>query len=81
MIKIGKDYRLNSDGICVSILKRSINKKTGKESWNAKWFYANYTQALEGLIDRKINGAGIRDLEYIVDLIEKLKSEIREALC
>jgi hypothetical protein len=77
MVRLNKDWAITSDRYSVTICK--IGKsKAGKETFTHKWYYQNYEQALEGLIDRDL-----QDLDTLKDIakrIKKLKTDIRKML-
>ena len=74
MLKLNERWYLDSDENCVTVLERCTKKKTGEKYFRSKWYYQNFKQALEGLVDRDIQS--IKKLEYIVERIEQLKSEL-----
>ncbi len=50
----------------------------GKEYLSPSYYYNNMGQALDGLVDRDING--LEKIEFVVGRIESLKSEIKVML-
>ena len=73
-VDIGKDWRIESDTLNVTILKRShIEAKNGKpahDNWYPRGYFSNPKNALRWLVLHKVMGAGMKDLEAIVDSIE-----------
>ena len=76
---INNKWKIESDELNVCLYKRRISKK-GKENWVCQGYYSNVANALEALIDLKINGTGLTDLEKVNEEIEGLKRDIRLAL-
>jgi len=78
MIKINKDWSLESDESCVTLLKRRIIKdgvNKGNTSWDAKGYYNNFAEALKAMVDKDIQSNNSR-LDYLIDRVKALKEHI-----
>ncbi len=80
MMIINKDYKIESDELNVSLYKRQIVEKEGKTKGNEYWVaighWGSVEHALRGLVDLRIKGTGMKDLESIVKEIESIKKDI-----
>lgn len=84
-------YKLGADEFNVILYERRIMEK-GKakkkedenieiekvEVWKPVAFYASVEQALNGVINREINGTGLESLKLVVDKINELREFIQE---
>ena len=77
-MKIGKNYKIESESLNVTIYKRFINKKK-EEDWRATAYFANVEQALKYLVDLKVNETGLKDLKTVVEEQKKLYGLIHKA--
>lgn len=73
---IGEDWKLESDSLNVTLYHRDFNKKKGEYYWRAQSFYSSLHNALLSLIDQKVMGTGMKELQDIDQKIEELKSLI-----
>lgn len=75
MIKFGQ-FAITSDEDCVTISKvRTVQsgKNKGKEYLEPRWYYPNFEQAFESLIEKQIM---ISKSEDLLQTIRKVKEEI-----
>jgi len=79
MIKIGKEWGIDSDQQCVTIHKKTVTEK-GEIRWRPMWYFNNFEQALMGLIDRDIQSQDTGEIGFLVSRIKDLKKEIKDAL-
>ena len=74
-MKIGSDWKIESDSDNIILMKSHISKKgknEGEEYWTTEGFYSSPKSALRALTLKEIKGTGIRDLETVVDKVEEL---------
>ena len=79
-MKIGKDYKIESDELNVKLIKRSTalkGKDKGKDVWNVIGFFQTAKGALDVMVDRRIKGTGMDKYESVVYEIELIKEDIR----
>lgn len=69
---IGKDWKIESDSLNITISHRRKAKKTGKESWVVKGYYSTLSNALKGLADFEIKGTGLKDFKEVVKKQEEI---------
>ncbi len=77
---IGKDWMIESDATNVTLLKRYRSKpKDGtppEDRWKPEAYFSNPKHALYWLVNHKVTGTGMADLETVVAAIEKLHTLI-----
>ena len=76
-MEIGKNYKIESDSLNVTIYKR-YKKKVGYD-WKAVGFYSTVANALRGLVDFEVAGTGLKDFKTVVEKQERLYDLIKEA--
>lgn len=77
-MQLNKDWRIESDELNVILKKRYANRKTQKEYWVGKFFYATVESALDGFVDMQIRATGLKDLETVVAMVKELKQMIKK---
>jgi hypothetical protein len=78
MFKLNTAWAISFDDFCVTVHMINVNQKTGEEYTRPKFYFPNLETALDGIIDRSLDGS--ESLEDVVDRIKRLKAEIREFL-
>lgn len=78
ILDINEDWGMGSDSTCVTIYKKGKNKKTGEIYYSATWYYNNYVQAFQALVDRDIQLCS--SFHDIVNRIETLRKDIEIAV-
>ncbi len=77
---IGKDWMIESDATNVTISKlRRVPAKEGKPAhdyWKHMGYFASPKHALYWLVNHKVTGTGMADLETVVAAIEELHTLI-----
>lgn len=77
---ISKDWKIESDDLNVTILKRKhIAEKEGipaHDNWYPKGYFASPKNALKWLVNHKVTGTGMGDLETVVKAIDELHATI-----
>lgn len=73
---IGKNYKVESDPLNVTIFKRR-KAKTAGESWKAIGFFPTPKNALEFLVDLEVSETGMRDFETVCRKQEELHQLIK----
>lgn len=77
---LGNKLKIESDEVCVTIYEKYISKKTGDEMWKPVSYHPNVRMALKYLVDREVNGTGLKDLEEVTNKIEELYKWIEEVI-
>jgi len=72
MIKINKDWGLESDEICVTLFK--LRKGKDKKGRQVAGYYPNFKAALIAMVDKEIQN--LESLEYMCRKLDSLKSQI-----
>ncbi len=78
IIDINEDWGMSSDSTCVTVYKKVKNKKTGKMYYSATWYYNNFVQAFQALVDRDIQLHN--SFHDMVNRIEVLRKDIEIAM-
>jgi len=82
---INENYKLESDSSNITLLERNVVsgkrgrpplKEVGEVYWTPIAYFSNPQKALCYLVQKEINGTGMRDLKTIVDKISKLEKLI-----
>lgn len=83
-MKIGENFKLESDSMNVTLSRKQTSKKTGGEYWVNEAYFSNPKAALKYLVDMEIRETGFEDLatvtkkqEELYQLIGKLKIEYK----
>lgn len=71
-MRIGKNYKIESDGRNVTVMQSHVSKKTGKETWTAIAYNPTVASALKYLVDHEIKGTGLIDFKTVVARQEDL---------
>mgnify|MGYP001608441356 CR=1 FL=1 len=74
---IGKNYKIESDELNVTVYSRHLSKKTGKENWKAEGYFSTIKNALDFLIEVEVRKTGLADLLTIVKKQEELHTLIK----
>ncbi len=69
---IGKEYRIESDSMNITLYERKINKKTREEYWYALGYFATVQGALHELVNLKVRETGLKDLKTVVKKQDEL---------
>lgn len=79
-VRIDDNYALRSDAANWIIDEIRVNSKTEEEYSQAVAFYPRLTQALDGLLQRKLRGGDASSLHDLKRQIIKFQSQIEEEL-
>ena len=77
---IGKNIKVETDEMNVTLFRRHVAKKTGKERWKALTYHATVRDALNELVRMKVNKTGLKDVQTVVDKLDEVKNVITKAL-
>ncbi len=80
---INEKYKIESDEMNVTLYEKYISKEgknEGKPQWKPVSYHGNLEMALKSLVDKEINGTGLKDIETVVAKIQELKSFIEEGV-
>ena len=69
---LGKNWKIESNELNITLYERRESKNTGREYWRAHSYYSSVASALEGLVNINVNRSGLRDLETVNLKIEEL---------
>ncbi len=77
---IGKDYKIESDSLNVSLYERRVSKEKQKEYWVAIKHFSSLGNALKALVDMKVKETKLLDFrtvrekqDELYNLIDNLK--------
>ena len=79
-MKVGENYRIESDALNVTLYKRGIAKETQKEYWTTIGYYAFVKNALKDLANIGLRETELKDLRTITQRQEEIYALI-EAAC
>ncbi len=84
---VGKDWKIESDEMNVTILRRSVARKgkhAGEETWTPEAYFSSLKNALEWLVDNEVQATGLKDLKIVLAkqaelyaLIESVRGEVK----
>lgn len=74
---IGDKFKVESDGLNVTVSRREVAKGDGNTRWRAIAYFGTVQNALEYLVDLEINETGLADLKTVVGKVEELKVLIK----
>jgi hypothetical protein len=66
---LGCNFRIESDGLNVTVSKRSVTKggdNQGKETWANEAYVSTLPNALKWLVDQEVKDTGLTDLKTII---------------
>jgi hypothetical protein len=69
---IGNKYKLESDELNITLLKREKSKKSGLTYWVAIAWFTTIKNALTYLVDLEVAGTGLTDLATVVKKQDEL---------
>lgn len=69
---IGKNWKIESDELNVTLYERITKKKDGKEYWKPHSYYSSVSNCLKSLVNIQVNKTGLKDLETVKKEIEGL---------
>jgi len=64
---IGKDYRIESDNLQVTLFRRGTNKKTGEDTWAVAGYFSDLKQALKFMARYEIKAIGLENLKAVAN--------------
>ena len=70
------NYKIESDALNITLKKRGVSKKTGKETWHLIGYYGNVKAVLHDLVELEVKLTGVKEFETIVKKLEELHSLI-----
>ncbi len=79
-MNVGTEYKIESDELNVTLWHKIINKKgkrVGAERWEAIAYFSNVTNALDFIVDLKVNATGLKDLKTVVEKQRELYALIK----
>lgn len=72
---IGKDYKIESDSLNVTLSKRHVSKK-GQEYWTAVGYFSNVKNALKALVNLGVKETSLKDIKTVNQKQDELYSLI-----
>lgn len=76
-MKISEKYKIESDELNI-IVKERYRSKKGELQWKSISYHPNLEMAYKSLIEREINGTGMKDVETVVAKIKELEEFLKE---
>ena len=74
---VGKNYKIESDPLNVTLYKKSVSKEIGKESWRAEGYFSTIKNALDYLVELEVKLTGMKDFTVVAKRQEELHSLIK----
>ena len=85
---IGKDYKVESDSLNVTLYEKRLTKEGQKEYWVAIKHFSQFGNALKALVDMKVKGTKLEDFRTVCEkqdelykLIDNLKISSQGVKC
>lgn len=69
---IGKNWKIESNELNITLYERRESKKEGREYWRVHSYYSSVASALKGLVNIDVNHTDLKDLEAVNQKIEEL---------
>ena len=79
-MNIGKNWKIESDELNVTLYQRFVRKGNTGEYWRPHSYYSTVRNVLQALVDIEVNRTGLKDLEAIDKRINEIHAWISEAL-
>jgi hypothetical protein len=87
-MNLGKNYKLESDTLNVTLLERRVVKREtsrsklgiGEEYWKPIAYFSSLRNALTYLMDREVCKTGLKDVKEILDKLNEVETVIRNAV-
>ena len=81
---INADWRIKSDDLNVILMRRRgkthrLSNPNKPDSWEL-FYYATVAGALSSLVEKDIHSTGLKDLQTVVERIDKISEDIYKAL-
>ena len=73
---IGKKYKIKSESMNITLYKRQVSKKAGKESWRAEGYFGTIKNALHYLVELEIALTELKDFAAVAKKQEELHNLI-----
>ena len=73
---IGKDYKVESDSLNVTLYKRGVSEKTGKEYWTSIGYFSRFGSALKALVDLELRETKLTDFNAVCQKQDELHTLI-----
>lgn len=76
---IGDKYKVESDELNVTLYELYTPKRgklAGRSDWRGIGFYGTLKGAIDALVNKEINGTGLKDLQDVYKKIEELKGTL-----
>ena len=76
---INDDWKIEADDLNITLYHRTTilsGSEIGKDLWTEKGFYATLQNAYNGMIDKRIYGNGLKDIETVMAKIKELRQEV-----
>ena len=77
---IGKNYKVESDALNVTLYERKVSNKSGKELWCVIGYYSTPANALHALVNLKVLETELKDLHTVVKKIDEVNKQIEQAV-
>jgi hypothetical protein len=75
---VGKNWKLESDELNVTLYQRFERKGDASVYWRPHSYYSNISSALHGLVDIEVSRTGFKDVETVIEKIKELHQIIED---
>lgn len=76
-MKIGKNHKIESDSLNVTLYRREVGKKDKSIRWRPIAYFSNVTNVLDHIVDMGVAETGLKDFQVVVEKQKELYQLIR----
>ena len=76
-MKIGKNYKIESDSMNITLYRREVCKKDNSVRWRPIAYFSTVTNALDHIVDMEVAETGLKDFRAVVEKQKELYQIIR----
>ena len=69
---IGKNWKIESDSLNITLYKKFIHKKSSKECWRPEAYFSSIKNALHYLMELEVRLTGMEDFKAVSTKIDEL---------
>lgn len=76
-MKLGDNYKIESDELNITIYEKRFSKKSGEEYWKTIGYFATVKNALKYAVDLEVSKTELKDLQIVVKKQDELYALIK----
>ncbi len=77
---IGRNWKIESDAMNITLFRRHVSKKAGKDLWAVEGYFSSLSNAMKSIVDAQLKGTGLKDLNTVMAKLESIEKKIDSAL-